>query len=158
MQELTKEIQILEKEILEIHREAESIVHDRPDLSVPLTSAEAKIFAYLERECASKQRCLKVLKHQLANAERGNNDPVELTEQEVQVLTLLQDYFPTALKAQQMSVMCELNRARIYEHMRTFIVAGYVHHKYRRKKITGYIITKRGQLAIQKNSEPPNPQ
>lgn len=149
-EELTKEIQTLEKEIVQIHKEAESLVHDRPNLSLPLTSIEQQIYNCLERECASKQRCLKVLKHQLANAQKNNNEPIVLTEQEIQVLTLMQEFFPTALKAQQMSIMCKVNRARIYEHMRTFIVAGYVHHKHKNNKVIGYLITKRGQVAIEK--------
>jgi hypothetical protein len=140
----TTEIDQLKNKIIALHAQAHQIIMNRQDINEPLTFGEAKRFAEINDSCDELQKKLRLI---LVVKEL----PMErvfikgrFTEQEKKLLDALKGRYPTPTPGKDLVILTGLKRNRVYEHLRTFLVAGLVAYCGRVPGKDGYQLTKPG--------------
>lgn len=140
----TDTIEQLKIKIIALHQQAHKIIMNRQDISQPLNFGEAKRFEDINKSCDELQKKLRlILVVQEPKPERVFVKG-QFTEQEKRLLDALKGRYPTPTPGKDLVILTGLKRNRVYEHLRTFLVAGLVAYCGRVPGKDGYQLTKPG--------------
>lgn len=145
MGQSNQRLEILTEKIKEIHELCHEIIYLRPAVEDPLTDYEQCKYNKLENSCRALQQEAKALE-KLIKLE-GQTFP-DLTHQETVLLIALNNA-KSSQDVYDLIAKTGLNRSRIYEHLRKFIIVGWV------TRVTGkkYCITDSGKSFYQNNKK-----
>jgi hypothetical protein len=137
--------------LLELHKESHDLVHNRPDLSVPLNFDQARRFDLINKE----YKVLEIELEQLRKAAKISKEEKEqeqellkLTDKEQVVLQIFVDKLPNPVLVKTLVSLSGFKRNRIYEHTRKFLFTGIIGHNSRGD---GYYLTSKGRQYIKQH-------
>jgi DNA-binding MarR family transcriptional regulator len=159
MQQILEKIANLEARKKQIHKDSNRLVFGRKDILMELDKYDMKYFKTLNDEYAALVSELKSLVKQVVLM----SEIPKLTSQEDRILNTLYDAYPNALTSKNICGLSNLKRARVHEHLRTFIVARLVDTGIKSdKRVEYYVLTDRGYLSLKtkkklgESEEPPS--
>jgi len=145
---LRQRIKVLAKQVKQYHLDSTAIIYNRKDVAEPLTKSEMRELDLLDRNVEKLQNQIK----ELVTLEQDvENLRVELTPRETMIIKYIAERYPNKVRMKDITNDLQLKRNRVYEHLRAFMIAGYVlHQKAEKHKLESYYITSSGISYIKK--------
>lgn len=155
MQEILDEIASIEAVIKDLHKQSHNIIYRRKDISQPLSFSDMKEYDKINSRCLELQKEVASLKTKLAEIKKAEEALKQMVKSE---LTEQERHFIFTMEAKSCKInvftsrvlvdITKLNRARVNEHLRTFLVAGFIEPIHVSNGRHGYYLTSRGRSFI----------
>jgi DNA-binding MarR family transcriptional regulator len=153
---LRQRIKVLTKQIKQYHKDSTAIIYNRKDVAEPLNKNQMRELDLLDRNVEKLQNQIKELVKLEQDVE---NIRVELTPRETMIIKYIAERYPNKVRMKDLTNDLQLKRNRVYEHLRAFMIAGYVsHQKAEKHKLESYFITSSGINYIKKMGLKTQPQ
>jgi DNA-binding MarR family transcriptional regulator len=141
------EIDNLTNQMIKLQTITTEIIYSRKETSEPLNFTEAKNFKQLNDDFIEIQSKVKKLQREKTKLQNeldliNQAKDLKLTQSEFKIIELLKQHPSTGLTGHRIAQLTALARARVYEHLRSFQVAGYVQTQAsQRNKTNAYFMT-----------------
>jgi hypothetical protein len=146
MSSLRDRVKELKQEIIIYHKQSHLIIYNRDDVGAPLSFMATEKITELDAKCAELNRKILALEIAIAEDKLKKREVVPLKEAELLVLTVVnkRDY-DKFIESKTIVEATGLERNRIYEILRGFIIAGLVKYgETSQGKVKGYRATQNG--------------
>ena len=145
MSDLRQELRDIRERIKSLHESSHKLIFMRTDLSQTLNTSSQLRLEELDEEAQALFDRISSIERQLKGERFRKRQLVDLTDKENAVLTAIVEAHPGFIKVRDIVKRTGLKRNRVYECLRSFVVAGFIEHQsLNQDSVDGYILTDDG--------------